>query len=264
MKKYFAFIIFVLILKPPLFANDSIATVSAGGITLQKTDGIVMQSEDLYLSLDQVKVHYVFENVSGQDIKTTVAFPLPPLNSEDSQLSVDPNSKNPLHFEIRVNGKRVEFNEDRKSIPNAQVKLTYYWEQLFPKGQKIEVYHVYKPGIGTYLLNPGMDPSGKQSSEKTYCIDPALKKWIENNSKKTSGISPIKELIYILSTGSHWKGPIRDFRLVVDKGNPDRRVAFCMDDIRKITATQFEVRKKNFTPIHDIRIAFFEPYREIK
>ncbi len=262
MKKHLFLIFFFF--SSPAFGNDSIATVGAGGITLQTTDGIVMQSENLYLSLDQVKVHYVFENVSGQDIKTTVAFPLPPLNSEDSQLSVDPNSKNPLHFEIRVNGKRVEFNEDRKSIPAAQVKLTYYWEQLFPKGQKIEVDHVYKPGVGTYLLNPGMDPSGKQSSEKTYCIDPALKKWIENNSKKTGGISPIKELIYILSTGSHWKGPIRDFRLVVDKGNADRRVAFCMDDIRKITATQFEVRKKNFTPIHDIRIAFFEPYREIK
>jgi len=54
-------------------ANDSAAKVSAGGIVLEKTDSVHMRSEDLYVSKDLVKVHYVFENVTDAPQNLTVA-----------------------------------------------------------------------------------------------------------------------------------------------------------------------------------------------
>ncbi|RYE72919.1 MAG: DUF4424 domain-containing protein, partial [Oxalobacteraceae bacterium] len=59
---------------------------------------------------------------------------------------------------------------------------------------------------------------------------------------------------YILSSGANWRGPIKDFRLVVDKGKPANLVSFCMDGVRKISPTQFEVRKTDYEPDHDLNI----------
>ena len=67
---------------------------------------------------------------------------------------------------------------------------------------------------------------------------------------------------YVLSSGAYWKGPIGDFRLVVDKGSTDNLVSFCMDGVKKISPTRFEVRKANFEPQRDLKIliANFETY----
>ena len=59
---------------------------------------------------------------------------------------------------------------------------------------------------------------------------------------------------YVLSSGANWKGPIKDFRLVVDKGAPDKLISFCMSGVKKISPTQFEVKKKNFEPKNDLNI----------
>lgn len=61
----------------PTRANDSTAVIGVGGLTLVKSDAIVMQSEDLFISEKQVNVDYVFLNTSTADIEALVAFPLP-------------------------------------------------------------------------------------------------------------------------------------------------------------------------------------------
>ena len=59
---------------------------------------------------------------------------------------------------------------------------------------------------------------------------------------------------YILKTGANWSGPIKEFRLVVDKGEPDSLVSFCGQDVKKISDTQFEMRKIEFTPDGNLAI----------
>ena len=49
-----------LLAAPPALANDSTAEMAAGGITLLKSDGIAMKSEDLAISIDEVRVRYIF------------------------------------------------------------------------------------------------------------------------------------------------------------------------------------------------------------
>jgi hypothetical protein len=67
----------VLVLAGDALANDSTATTAAGGLVLTRNDDIDMVSEDLFVSVEQVRVHYVFRNRSPRDISVTVAFPMP-------------------------------------------------------------------------------------------------------------------------------------------------------------------------------------------
>jgi hypothetical protein len=65
-------------------------------------------------------------------------------------------------------------------------------------------------------------------------------------------------LDYVLKPGANWRGPIKDFRMVVDKGKAGNLVSFCADGVRKISATRFELRKKNFEPASDVAILIVE------
>ena len=70
-------LILLLLLAGAAHANDSTGTVSTSGIKYLKNPHIDMQSEDLYISENQIRVHYKFKNTSSQDITETVLFPLP-------------------------------------------------------------------------------------------------------------------------------------------------------------------------------------------
>ena len=64
----------------------------------------------------------------------------------------------------------------------------------------------------------------------------------------------------MLKSGANWKGPIKDFRLVLDKDKPGNLLSFCMTGVKKISPTRFEVRKTDFEPNQDIRILIAEFY----
>jgi Domain of unknown function (DUF4424) len=60
-------------------------------------------------------------------------------------------------------------------------------------------------------------------------------------------------IAYDLAAGAP-SAPIKDFRLVVDKGKPDRVVSFCLDNLKRISPTAFEMRAANFTPNGTLKI----------
>jgi hypothetical protein len=62
----------------PVFANDGAAEVAAGGIQLRPERRVTMLKERLYISPEKVRVEYEFLNESTEDVKTEVAFPVPP------------------------------------------------------------------------------------------------------------------------------------------------------------------------------------------
>ena len=66
----------------------------------------------------------------------------------------------------------------------------------------------------------------------------------------------------MLKTGANWSGPIQDFRLVIDKGEASALVSFCGDGVKKISPTQFEMRKTNFTPEGNISVLILKRIRE--
>jgi hypothetical protein len=63
-----------------------------------------------------------------------------------------------------------------------------------------------------------------------------------------------RRISYVLTTGANWAGPIKDFHLVVDKGQADRLVSFCGEGVKRISATAFEMRVKDFTPAQNLNV----------
>jgi hypothetical protein len=106
---------FALCLAVPATANDSVASMGTGGLILQRTDGIVMQSEELFVSAREIRVKYRFFNRTDQDITTIVAFPLPDLvgGSEAAIALSDPGT---LTFTTTVAGQRVATEIEQKAM----------------------------------------------------------------------------------------------------------------------------------------------------
>jgi hypothetical protein len=105
-------------------ADDSMATLGAGGLVLEKTDKIALASEDLYLSPKAVKVSYRFRNLTNADVETLVAFPMPDLTgSEHESIDVpDPAKDNFLRFAARVDGKPVDSQLEQRAFVTAEGK----------------------------------------------------------------------------------------------------------------------------------------------
>jgi uncharacterized protein DUF4424 len=70
-----------------------------------------------------------------------------------------------------------------------------------------------------------------------------------------ANVANIREwrIAYDLAAGAP-SGPIKDFHLVVDKGKPDRVVSFCLDNLKRISSTAFEMRAADFAPNGTLKI----------
>jgi len=163
---------------------------------------------------------------------------------------------------------------DFRPMPAWDLVTFFVREQTFPARSTVVVEHEYQPMIGG-SVGGALFPAVRRDSpeiladyRKTWCVDAAFLAGLDRRlaQKKPGHFTSYSEtwISYVLSSGAKWKGPIGDFRLVVDKGSPDNLVSFCMDGVRKIGPTRFEVRKTNFTPSADlaILIAKFHQFEE--
>ncbi|MGE5475886.1 MAG: DUF4424 family protein [Bacteroidales bacterium] len=98
----------------PARANMTIAAQAAGGLIPIRSEAITLEEEDLYVSPDLVRVHYVFRNISGKAVEAPILFPLPDmdtrLQSDDSYVIPLPYNAAPplIPAQVKVNGKLVE------------------------------------------------------------------------------------------------------------------------------------------------------------
>jgi hypothetical protein len=74
-------------------ANDTEAVLGAGGLTFTKSAALRMQSEDLRLSSREIRVAYVFRNLTDRTVTARLAFPLPDVDVGDM-------SETPHHFHL--------------------------------------------------------------------------------------------------------------------------------------------------------------------
>ena len=150
----------------------------------------------------------------------------------------------------------------RSYEPRWTVREIWHWEQVFPVGRNLNVRHRYRPGAGGTAGSALADPeyrrgeNGRYQIER-YCIDNAFIAAVDRlRARNADGQGMMLEtyLSYILTTGAGWRSPIGDFRLVVDKGRPDNLVSFCGEGVRRISPTQFEVRRRNWRPTSDLHV----------
>lgn len=308
----------------PARANDSEAAVGLGGIELVENRQVSMDSEDLYISEQEVRVRYRYTNHSDRDLELTISFPLPPIRARDEEqygYTAIPDFSQ-LKFETTVNGqpvklqlvKRAEVDghdvtdqlaqlgwpldwidgsgetpafveklsaaeqaayatkgllrttESGEILPTWDVVVHVTRKQVFPAHRTVDVTHRYAPMVGGSVAGTLFPAMRKDYPEhlKTYCIDrgflAAFDRKVAARMKDPEAPMAYGEtwISYVLSSGRNWRGPIGDFRLVVDKGKPQNLVSFCMDGVRKISPTQFEVRRRNFEPRGDLEILIVE------
>ena len=105
----------------PVLANDGFGGLSATGLTFGQTEAVVMEEEDLFLSVEQVRVAYVFRNRTAEDVTGEVIFPLPPISLEslsnsDWNLPEEAGRDDLLGFTASVEGKPVAVSIDRIAV----------------------------------------------------------------------------------------------------------------------------------------------------
>jgi hypothetical protein len=171
-----------------------------------------------------------------------------------------------------ADNEKHDVGEDTKTqlLPRWTLKTTYYWKETFPAHGEVIVQHRYKPSVGwssqTSLGNAAaMNEDWFSEYQRKYCIDRNLVASVERAQRveKVMGGAPFSEerISYLLSTAANWSRPIKDFLLIVDKGDRSNLVSFCAEGARNITPTQIEVHKTNFVPDSDLHVLILRRFR---
>lgn len=105
--------------KPPAHANASVGHLATGGLVLSRSEAIEMVSEDLFISMREIRVTYHFLNRTNADVTTLVAFPLPNIrvpSQEDNFVIPEPDAdQNFLAFETKVDGKSIALQIEQRA-----------------------------------------------------------------------------------------------------------------------------------------------------
>lgn len=108
----------------PALADDSSATLGAGGLTLMQSADIRMAAEDLRISPKAVSVRFEFANGGSKDIDTVVAFVLPDIDTYkfwgEAIGSVAHDPVNFMDFDAVADGKRVPVNVEQHAMFNGR------------------------------------------------------------------------------------------------------------------------------------------------
>jgi hypothetical protein len=204
--------------------------------------------------------------------------PLAPyLENLRDRLDALPSETRDKLVELGLAVKETEYEGEKPIVhlnPTWTLKTTYYWDQVFPPGET-SIEHAYAPSVGVSLGSVvgseyvpeslrKADPDEGDRSEidefndhvRKYCLDDGFiqsARRIEKTLPK-DGTLIEQRISYILKTATNWSGPIKAFRLVVDKQYPDNLVSFCGQDVRKTGQTTFEMTRTNFTPTEDLSV----------
>ncbi|NBE09212.1 DUF4424 family protein [Paragemmobacter ruber] len=108
-----------LLFPAAVFANDGFGGLSATGLHFAQTDAIAMESEDLFISPDRIRVTYTFRNRTDADVTGEVIFPLPPISLQylqTSDFNLPEDRENLVNFTATVDGQPVPVTIDRIAV----------------------------------------------------------------------------------------------------------------------------------------------------
>jgi hypothetical protein len=220
-----------------VLANDSTASLDAGGLTLTFNPDISMESEDLYLSRDEVRVTYHFHNGADRDIATLVAFPLPMMTiGEEGNYDLEGRDPvNVMDFQVTVEGKPV--------VPSVEIKATRFGVDVTDVLKRYDIpLTMLAPGEGAgSALNARLDDlpqDARQELERYGVIDwnttfGAADKPLANTHWDTHitfywfQTFPAGSTIEV--THRYKPVPRRFFFAKDDLASPETRKLFCMD-----------------------------------
>lgn len=153
--------------------------------------------------------------------------------------------------------------------PAWTTQTIYFWKETFGPGTT-QVEHSYRPGVGLYWLE------SKNKAQKPARLSDLMigtKKWEDYavDDEKAQRLVQmvqegqpyrVREVHYVLTTGAHWKGPIKKFHLEIEAPSADTIVLFKFPSaIKRVNEKVYQVEVENFTPQEDLRILFVDPQK---
>jgi hypothetical protein len=103
----------------PALADDSSASLAAGGIVFTKNTPVRMAAEDLTISPKLVRVRFEFVNDTDKDVETLVAFPLPDIDLKENWNLAGTTTGDPVNFigfKAAVDGKPITFTVEQRAF----------------------------------------------------------------------------------------------------------------------------------------------------
>jgi hypothetical protein len=159
------------------FANDTMSQLGTGGLVFLTSEHISMDSEDLTVGPEQVRVVYQFTNNGTEDEHSLVAFPLPDIQGDgDFMVNVpSEDADNIFGFSTTFNGKPVDVELHQYAFSYG-VDQTEVLEELgvplTPYGQATsEALDALDPADQQKLVHLGMVipmEYGSESDMKVY------------------------------------------------------------------------------------------------
>ncbi len=121
----------ILAIAGAALANDTEAVLGAGGLTFAKSAALRMESEDLRLSSLEVRVAYVFRNLSDRPVTTRIAFPLPDVDVGDMsetphRFHLSGRDGDIVDFRLTVNGKPTPAALEARAINGQGMDVTQW------------------------------------------------------------------------------------------------------------------------------------------
>lgn len=182
-----------------------------------------------------------------------------PVDSLDSmQISEAIRSLPQPRIDQLIQADLIEQFSDTEFAPKWTVQASFYWLQQFPPGRDVSIRHVYRPVAGMFFV---ADPGLRDFDPQAFCMSDAERRGVQNRiAQSQQGAVLGTEVHYVLSTGAHWWGPIRDFSLTIDKGAAENMVSLCFDGLQKIAPTQFRAQLRDYTPDQDLKVLFISQF----
>jgi hypothetical protein len=123
----------------PTLANDSSAELAVGGLVFTRSPEVSMESEELKITPEAVKVRYRFVNLTSNPVTLTVAFPLPDIDLSEVENYSFPTDDpiNFVGFETKVDGRPVAFQIHQQAFfgdEDVTAKLSDIGAPLLPIG----------------------------------------------------------------------------------------------------------------------------------
>jgi hypothetical protein len=149
--------------------------------------------------------------------------------------------------------------------PGWIVKTSVFREQTFPAGKPVAVEHTYRPSVGASsdtILRKALRQNKSMAKEieryrREYCVTDEFLQELDKlagGSQANTGKIQERRISYVLKTGANWNGPIKKFRLSIDKGGADRLVSYCAGKLNPSGPASLDVGVTDFTPDRDIKL----------
>jgi hypothetical protein len=187
-----------------------------------------------------------------------------PVGAEHSPISDLPETK---RKQLVQEGLLLENGSDDLGRPRFEpawtIKTAAVRTQTFEPKHPVVVEHSYRPSLGLsfdtvlrkVLRQDKATAEQVNRYRKDYCIGDEFLAEVDKLGEGAAGHKLQEQRIgYVLKTGANWAGPIKNFKLTVDKKKPDRLVSFCADHIKLISPTVVEFTASDFTPDKDLKV----------